>query len=49
MGLNQGDLEKVPKGMSVIECYERIYNWHKKHGEKRLKRKPVKIIIAQDI
>ena len=39
MGLNPGDLRKVPKGMSVKECYERIYNWHKKHGKRRVKEK----------
>jgi len=39
MGLNVGDLEKVPKGMSVNECYERIFNWHKKHGKRRVKEK----------
>jgi hypothetical protein len=37
MALNPGDLEKVPKGMSVKECYERIYNWHKKYGKTRVK------------
>jgi len=39
MGLSTEDLVKVPKGMSVRECYERIYNWHKKYGESRLKEK----------
>lgn len=39
MGLNPGDLEEVPKGMSVKECYERIYNWHKKYGKRRVKEK----------
>ena len=39
MGLNPGDLEKVPKGMSVKECYERIHNWHKKYGKGRVKEK----------
>ena len=37
MALNPGDLEKVPQGMSVRDCYERIYNWHKKYGETRLR------------
>ncbi len=39
MGLNPGDLEKVPKEMSVKECYERVYNWHKKYGRTRVKEK----------
>jgi len=39
MGLNPGDLEKIPKEMSAKECYERIYNWHKKHGKRRVKEK----------
>ena len=39
MALNPGDLEKVPKEMSVKECYERIYNWHKKYGETRVREK----------
>ncbi len=39
MGLNQGDLEKVPQGMNVKDCYERIYNWHKKHGKRRVREK----------
>jgi len=39
MGLNPRDLEKVPKGMSVKECYERIFNWHKKYGKKRIMEK----------
>lgn len=39
MGLISGDLERVPKGTSVRECYERIYRWHKKYGRKRMKEK----------
>ncbi|MBP7795955.1 MAG: hypothetical protein KA059_04175 [Elusimicrobiales bacterium] len=39
MGLYQQDIEKVPKGMSVKQCYERIYDWHKKYGKKRVKEK----------
>lgn len=39
MGLNPGDLEKVPREMSTKECYERIYDWHKKYGKKRVKEK----------
>lgn len=39
MGLNPGDLEKVPKEMSVKECYERIYNWHKKYGKRKVKKR----------
>lgn len=39
MGLNPGDLEKIPKEMSVKECYERIYNWHKKYGKRRVNEK----------
>lgn len=37
MGLNPGDLAKIPTEMAVKECYERIYNWHKQHGESRVK------------
>lgn len=39
MGLNPVDLEKVPKGMSVKECYERIYDWQKKYGKRRVNEK----------
>ncbi len=39
MGLSQKDLEKVPKEMSVKECYERIYDWHKRYGKTRIKEK----------
>jgi len=33
MGLLKGDLEKVPKGLSLKEYYARIYNWHKKNRD----------------
>lgn len=37
MGLQPGDLEKVPQNFSREECYKRIYEWHKKYGIQKLK------------
>lgn len=37
MGLSKNDLKLVPEQMSPLDCYTRIYNWHKKHGKDRLK------------
>lgn len=31
MGLLKGDLEKVPKGLSLERYYSRIFNWHEKN------------------
>lgn len=39
MGLLKGDLEKVPRNMSVEECYKRIYQWHKRNGKKKMNEK----------
>lgn len=39
MGLLKGDLEKVSRGMSVEECYRRIYHWHKHNGKRKIKEK----------
>jgi len=39
MGLNPGDLEKVPKEMSIKECYGRVYSWHKKYGKTKVEEK----------
>jgi hypothetical protein len=36
MGLNEGDLEKVPENFSIKECYERIYKWHMSLGLERI-------------
>jgi hypothetical protein len=32
VGLEE-DLRKIPMSMSIEECYERIYNWHKTQGQ----------------
>lgn len=37
MGLQFGDLEKVPEDFSTEECYKRIWELHKKYGIQRLK------------
>ena len=34
MGLTKEDMAKVPKGLSLKEYYERIYNWHAKNKNK---------------
>ncbi len=39
MGLNKGDLEKVPVEIGIREYYKRIFDWHEKHGEKKMKDK----------
>ena len=39
MGLDRGDLEKVPKSLTVDEAYERIYVWHNKFGKQKLEQK----------
>lgn len=39
MGLDSEDLKKVPKGISVKECYKRIFDWHKKYGKIRAAKK----------
>ena len=39
MGLDRGDLEKIPEEITVRECYERIYDWHKKYGKGKVKEK----------
>jgi hypothetical protein len=39
MGLNPRDMKKVPKEMSIKQCYERIYEWHKKYGKEIVKEK----------
>ena len=33
VGLVDEDLGKIPMSMSIEECYSRIYNWHKTHGQ----------------
>lgn len=33
MGLSEKDLKKVPKDLTVKECYARIYDWHKTYGK----------------
>lgn len=33
MGLNLGDQEKVPADLTARDCYERIWEWHRAHGE----------------
>ena len=33
MGLNLGDQEKVPDDLTARDCYERIWEWHRAHGE----------------
>ena len=32
MALLAGDLEKVPPELTMRECYQRIYEWHKRYG-----------------
>jgi hypothetical protein len=39
MGLLTEELEKVPKNFTRRDCYRRIYEWHKKFGEQRIKEK----------
>lgn len=39
MGLEPGDIEKVPKELSVNDCYKRIYEWQKKYGKGIMKKK----------
>jgi len=34
MGPLRGDIEKVPKGLSLKEYYARIYEWHRKNKNK---------------
>ena len=34
MGLLKGDLEKVPRGLSIKEYYARIFNWHRKNNDR---------------
>jgi len=36
MGLNEGDLEKIPDNFRIEECYERIYKWHMSYGLERI-------------
>lgn len=43
MGLSQYDLEKVPKDLTVKDCYKRIYQWHKMYGEEKIQHKNVAI------
>lgn len=31
MGLLKGDIDKVPKGLSLEEYYKKIYDWHLKN------------------
>lgn len=37
MGLDRGDLEAVPVGLSLEETYRRIYDWHTHNGLARLR------------
>lgn len=36
MGLDPGDFEAVPAGLSCEEVYRRIYGWHRRNGLSRL-------------
>jgi len=40
MGLLKGDLEKVPKNLSLKEYYARISNWHRKNKNSIFARLP---------
>lgn len=35
MGLLEGDIEKVPKGLTLKEYYSRIYRWHRKNSNSK--------------
>jgi hypothetical protein len=37
MGLDKGDLEAVPVGLSLEETYCRVYDWHTHNGLTRLR------------
>ena len=39
MVLSQYDLDKIPRDMTLKDCYERIYQWHKKYSEQKIKDK----------
>lgn len=39
MSLDKGDKEKVPKDLSMKECYARIFEWHSKNSEKIFNRR----------
>ncbi len=40
MGISNEDLLKVPKNLSIRDCYERIYDWHKKNGKNFILKRP---------
>jgi len=37
MALQKGDIEKVPADFTAADCYERIFDWHKKYGKTKIK------------
>ena len=42
MGLSQFELNKVPRDITVKDCYKGIYTWHKMYGAQKIQYKNVR-------